>query len=121
MRGAVTMTSSNCYDLSRYACATAGCQQPAVYVRQTSDPTAFYGECRACHARVEHDLAERAERDHMAQDRRARASALIERQPTWALRNMIRALRILEALNTPEEAERLDLARRELRARRRQG
>jgi len=107
------------YDLSKYTCATYGCAQPVVFVRQTSHPTAFYGECQGCHQRIERDLATRAERERTTPDRRALAEALIAREPTWSLRNMIHALSIFSALNTQEESERLDLAHCELHARRR--
>jgi hypothetical protein len=105
------------YDLSRYHCATAGCTRPVVTVRQTSHPTAFYGECLRCHQRIEADMAARAERARVAADRRALTQALIEREATWSLKAMIRALSIFSLFNTDEQNERLSLARAEVRRR----
>jgi hypothetical protein len=42
----------------------------------------------------------------------------IKTQPTWALKNMIKALSSLELLNTDEENKRLKLAKQELKTRR---
>ncbi len=106
------------FDLTRYPCATVGCDQPPVFVRQTTHPTAFYGECCACHVRIEHAERERAKRARVTQDRRALAEALIGRQPSWALHNMVRALSVFATLNTDEETARLAAARAELRRRR---
>ena len=39
-------------------------------------------------------------------------------QPTYALKNMVRALSIMEMLNTPEENQRLALAKSEVKRRR---
>lgn len=39
------------------------------------------------------------------------AWAIVGNQPTWAIRNMILALSMLSALNTPEDNERLKAAR----------
>ena len=39
------------------------------------------------------------------------AWAIVGNQPKWALRNMIKALAMLPALNTPAEKERLVAAR----------
>ncbi len=41
----------------------------------------------------------------------------IKTQPTWALKNMIKALSSLELLNTDEENKRLKLAKQELKTR----
>ena len=41
----------------------------------------------------------------------------LSRQPTWALKNMIKALSMMPALNTEEENKRLKNARRELKTR----
>jgi hypothetical protein len=41
----------------------------------------------------------------------------LSRQPTWALKNMIKALSMMSALNTEEENKRLKDARRELKKR----
>jgi hypothetical protein len=48
----------------------------------------------------------------MKQDR-----TIIQGQPSWALKNMIKALSIMELLNTPGENMRLKLAKQELRSR----
>tara|TARA_Y100000296_G_C5008778_1_gene174006 strand:+ start:207 stop:347 length:141 start_codon:yes stop_codon:yes gene_type:complete len=42
----------------------------------------------------------------------------LTRQPTWALRNMIKALSLHPWLNTPEEDKRLESAKAELKRRR---
>jgi hypothetical protein len=39
------------------------------------------------------------------------AKKIIGNQPTWALRNMIKALELHQWMNTPEEQERLIAAR----------
>ena len=39
-------------------------------------------------------------------------------QPTYALKNMVKALSIMELLNTPEENQRLAAAKAELKRRR---
>ena len=36
---------------------------------------------------------------------------IVGNQPTWALRNMIKALSMMSALNTPQEDERLEAAK----------
>jgi len=36
---------------------------------------------------------------------------IVGNQPTWALRNMIKALNMMSALNTPEENTRLEAAK----------
>jgi hypothetical protein len=56
------MPTATTFDLTKYPCATYGCGKPAVFVRVTRQPTAFYGECADCHQRIERDLAERRER-----------------------------------------------------------
>ena len=38
------------------------------------------------------------------------AKQLVGNQPTWALRNMVKALKMLPALNTAEDNERLEAA-----------
>ena len=38
------------------------------------------------------------------------AKQLVGNQPTWALRNMVKALKMLPALNTVEDNERLEAA-----------
>ena len=45
------------------------------------------------------------------------ARIIIQGMSSWALKNMIRALRIMELLNTPAESMRLKLAKQELRSR----
>tara|TARA_R110002110_G_scaffold336907_1_gene547564 strand:- start:141 stop:284 length:144 start_codon:yes stop_codon:yes gene_type:complete len=42
----------------------------------------------------------------------------IKNQATWALKNMVKALSMLELLNTDEENERLEGAKQELKQRR---
>jgi hypothetical protein len=106
------------YDLSQDQCASVGCSRPVVTVRQTSNPTAFYGECLLCAQRIEADMAARRERMRATQDRRAHVAALLAHESSWALTNMCRALSIFAIFNSPEEAERLELAREELRRRR---
>ena len=49
----------------------------------------------------------------------AEAEKIVGRQPTWALRNMVLALKMHTWLNTPEENERLKAARIVLRNRNR--
>ena len=49
----------------------------------------------------------------------AEAEKIVGRQPTWALRNMVLALKMCSWLNTPEENERLKAARMVLRNRNR--
>jgi len=39
------------------------------------------------------------------------AKQLVGNQPTWALRNMVKALKMLPALNTAEDNERLEAAK----------
>ena len=39
------------------------------------------------------------------------AKQLVGNQPTWALRNMVKALNMLPALNTAEDNERLEAAK----------
>lgn len=41
----------------------------------------------------------------------------IKNQPTWVLKNMVKALSMLELLNTDEENQRLEDAKKELRKR----
>jgi hypothetical protein len=41
----------------------------------------------------------------------------IKNQPTYALKNMVKALSMLELLNTEEEAQRLEDAKKELKKR----
>lgn len=45
------------------------------------------------------------------------AKQLVGNQPTWALRNMVKALKMLPALNTAEDNERLEAAQFILKAR----
>ena len=45
------------------------------------------------------------------------AKIIIQGMSSWALKNMIRALSIMELLNTPAECMRLKLAKQELRSR----
>ena len=45
------------------------------------------------------------------------ARIIIQGMSSWALKNMIRALSIMELLNTPAESMRLKLAKQELRSR----
>jgi hypothetical protein len=45
------------------------------------------------------------------------AKQLVGNQPTWALRNMVKALKMLPALNTAEDNERLEAAKFILKAR----
>ena len=45
----------------------------------------------------------------------------LNRKPTWELRNMIRALSFHRWLNTPEESQRLALAKHELDRRNKNG
>ncbi len=45
------------------------------------------------------------------------AKIIIQGMSSWALKNMIRALSIMEPLNTPAECMRLKLAKQELRSR----
>lgn len=40
-----------------------------------------------------------------------KAWKIVGNQPTWALKNMIKALSMMSALNTPEENERLKAAK----------
>ena len=47
------------------------------------------------------------------------AKMIVGRQPTWALRNMVLALKMHTWLNTAEETERLKAARMVLRNRKR--
>lgn len=47
-----------------------------------------------------------------------KAKKIVGNQATWALRNMVRALKILPRLNTPEDDERLDAAQVVLKSRR---
>jgi len=47
-----------------------------------------------------------------------KARKIVGNQATWALRNMIRALKILPRLNTPEDDERLEAAKVVLKSRR---
>jgi len=49
----------------------------------------------------------------------AEAEKIVGRQPTWALRNMVLALKLHSWLNTQEENERLKAARMVLRNRNR--
>ena len=49
----------------------------------------------------------------------AEAEKIVGRQPTWALRNMVLALKMHTWLNTAEETERLKAARMVLRNRKR--
>ena len=49
----------------------------------------------------------------------AEAEKIVGRQPTWALRNMVLALKMHIWLNTAEENERLKAARMVLRNRKR--
>jgi len=49
----------------------------------------------------------------------AEAEKIVGRQPTWALRNMVLALKMHTWLNTAEENERLKAARMVLRNRKR--
>jgi hypothetical protein len=44
----------------------------------------------------------------------------MKNEATWALKNMVKALSLLEVLNTPEENKRLQDAKRELRRRNKQ-
>jgi len=44
----------------------------------------------------------------------------LDREATWVLQNMVRALEMFEILNTKEENERLKAAKAILRARRKQ-
>ena len=41
----------------------------------------------------------------------------INQQPTWALKNIIKALSIMSLLNTEQENKRLELAKQELKNR----
>lgn len=43
---------------------------------------------------------------------------IVGNQGTWALKNMVRALKMLPWLNTPEDKERLDAAKVVLKSRR---
>jgi hypothetical protein len=45
------------------------------------------------------------------------AKQLVGNQPTWALRNMVKALKMLPALNTAEDNERLEAAKFIIQAR----
>ena len=45
------------------------------------------------------------------------AKQLVGNQPTWALRNMVKALNMLPALNTAEDNERLEAAKFIIQAR----
>ena len=47
-----------------------------------------------------------------------KAKRIIGNQATWALKNMVKALKILPRLNTPEDNERLEAAQIILRSRR---
>ncbi len=39
------------------------------------------------------------------------AKAIVGNQPTWAIRNMVKALNMLPFLNTPDDLERLEAAK----------
>jgi hypothetical protein len=45
------------------------------------------------------------------------AKKIVGNQPTWALKNMVKALKMLPALNTPEDEQRLIAAKVVLRER----
>ncbi len=47
-----------------------------------------------------------------------KAKRIVGNQGTWALKNMVRALKMLPWLNTPEDKERLDAAKVVLKSRR---
>jgi hypothetical protein len=47
-----------------------------------------------------------------------KAKRIVGNQATWALRNMVRALKMLPRLNTPEDEERLEAAKVVLKSRR---
>jgi hypothetical protein len=47
-----------------------------------------------------------------------KAKRIVGNQATWALRNMVRALKMLPWLNTPEDEERLEAAKVVLKSRR---
>lgn len=49
----------------------------------------------------------------------ATAEGIVGNQPTWALRNMVKALGMLPWLNTADDLERLEAAKVVIRARRR--
>ncbi len=49
---------------------------------------------------------------------REKAKRIVGNQATWALKNMVKALKILPLLNTPEDDERLEAAQIILRSRR---
>lgn len=46
------------------------------------------------------------------------AKRIVGNQATWALQNMVKALKILPRLNTPEDNERLEAAQVVLKSRR---
>jgi len=49
---------------------------------------------------------------------REKAKRIVGNQATWALKNMVKALKMLPRLNTPEDEERLEAAQIILRSRR---